>query len=506
MGGKPYITLHPNLQNLPHNLRGAMSNIPNDEPTLVDHLDHCSIAKHIGDMIRSCHPPYVIGICGTWGSGKTSFLKKLRAYLGGPWEIPEDTAAQVEIRSWVQNNLPANSEYVFETVWFNPWQHQFEQSPLVALLHEIRLHFTRLDKFKEGAGKIGDVVVYSMVNTLSNLAKDIIPSADSIMKRGREYEAEHLMTPLSSQNFRSFFEDAIETIIKSLGGTKGRLVIFIDDLDRCEGEVAYRLLEALKLYLNAHNCVFVLGIDQEHLEGTIARVLSKSDDSHSCRPLARNYLNKMFQNLLLLPVPKNTQDFVTASVNFNHEADLVQLLETKFGLPLAKWPDLITALDQNLPHNPRKIKSFVSAWKLYLKMLAKQNPFENSFDWRVTIILNYLGQFEEPIFRKIEQEPAFYVEHLERFCTLDATYQLDFLFHDLEIPYPVRELAAIANGGVSALPSPKYTNPQGDILGPPKILSRPFWIAQLIYELFKDQQLPPKGPFIQKHLIRTGKA
>ena len=47
MGGKPYITLHPKLQNLPHNLRGAMSNIPNDEPTLVDHLDHCSIAKHI---------------------------------------------------------------------------------------------------------------------------------------------------------------------------------------------------------------------------------------------------------------------------------------------------------------------------------------------------------------------------------------------------------------------------------------------------------------------------
>ena len=44
---------------------------------------------------------------------------------------------------------------------------------------------------------------------------------------------------------------------------ENRLVVFIDDLDRCMPEKAIEVLEAIKLFLDVQGCIFVLGLDQE---------------------------------------------------------------------------------------------------------------------------------------------------------------------------------------------------------------------------------------------------
>jgi hypothetical protein len=331
-----------------------MALIPNDEPIYEDALGHFPLVRQVGTLLRTCDPPYVLGVCGAWGSGKTSFLRKLWAYQGGSFDVGEargpEKRQREQRRQWFGTEYQEPTSPCFKNgchvIWFNPWQHQFEETPLIALLHEIRKHFSVLRRAVDKTGKLAHVATHAMLNTAHEFAKALklplpVPGATGIQERGRAYEAEHLDTPLFSQRFRDFFEKALEAVI----GPDGRMIIFIDDLDRCEGEVAYRLLEALKLHLNVRNCAYVLGLDQAHLEETIARVLSGGETPRLYRPLAREYLGKMFQSLFLLPVPENTTAFVQTLLELDTTQSYRNLLQQRFGLGTADWPLFLNTLD-----------------------------------------------------------------------------------------------------------------------------------------------------------------
>ncbi len=391
-----------------------------------------------------------MGICGSWGAGKTSFLLKLRTYLGGDFRLSdEDTATLTEkekkdeelingLREQRRGKWFAEERFRFLKVrgdrelyliWFNPWQHQFESSPMVALLNEIRQHFTLKKKLMDDAGRVGNIALHATLKAIGEAAKGLkipLPSVQGYTESRREYEADNFSASLTSQRFRELFEQAISEITDG----KGLLVIFIDDLDRCEGDVAYRLLEALKLYLNAKNCVFVLGLDQQQLENAIAKAFSgDKEDRARFRPMARDYLSKMFQGLFLLPVPRQAEAYVEDLLDFNDD-DFNKLLKRLFEFTEQDRPQLIQAMDQNLPHNPRKIKSFINSWKLYLESLPESTT---QLDWRLTVILHYLAQFEEPLFRKVEESPTFYNEEVVPFCR--NGFSDSWRFDGLRLPY-----------------------------------------------------------------------
>jgi hypothetical protein len=491
----------------------------NDEPDYADALGHYPLVRRVGHRVLSCSPPYVLGVCGSWGAGKTSFLRKLWAYLGGEFEWPDGKTKSLdkagERFDWFGETQRGYDDRRggrnIELVWFNPWHHQFESSPLVALLNEIRHQFSLKHKLFNEAGKLTDVAIHSTLNSMTEIAKGMripLPSAKTVMERGREYETEHFSTALGSQRFRDFFESAIELVTKK----KGLLVIFVDDLDRCEGEVSYRLLEALKLYLNARNCVYVLGIDQQHLENSIARALSGEKETWPYRPLARDYLGKMFQTMFLLPVPEGTRGYIELLLDRDDGAFHDRMREL-FGFSLTgndfargDWLDLIRILDWNLPHNPRKQKSFVASWKTYLDVLPSPAPEEGVLDLRLTLILQYLAQFEEPIYRRIEQFPDFYNQHLLPFCQgrLSKPHRL---FDGLEIPSeePLGEAALPTTSveesgalGIRVTDSIYLSSQTQDDTRPPAE-PRFFWISRLINELARRQRtIEPQA--IRRHL------
>src|SRR5262249_19565518 len=148
-----------------------MCPIPNDEPVYTDLLDHFPLVMRVGEMLRQCDPPYVLGVCGTWGSGKTSFLRKLSAYLGGSFDVAGPERQQERLQheqrqEWFGKDYkeppsPKQKNGGWHVIWFNPWQHQFEDTPLIALLHEIRQHFTVMRQMFNETGKLVDVTVHA---------------------------------------------------------------------------------------------------------------------------------------------------------------------------------------------------------------------------------------------------------------------------------------------------------------------------------------------------------
>jgi len=436
----------------------------NDEPCLSnDELGHNALVRVVYQRIRDCEAPYVLGIGGTWGSGKTSFLRRLYVALGGPFDAPpapDDAGASPENYwrwQWFANKADATFHKDYELIWFNAWHHQMEANPLVALLHEIRQHFTLTESLWDRRGNIMNatrVAGLAMLDTLIKTKLGMELKTGEVVKAFKEADVEAFGPLTASERFRAFFEQAVKMLV----GDKGRLIIFVDDLDRCEGDKAFALLEAMKLYLNANRCVFVLGMDREHLERNIAPCLKGGD-----RTTAREYLGKIFQNTFLLPTQGSAKGYLASLVSqvrtrngkVSEDTQFLGLLKARFGFPKeGTWGDLVATLDTNLPHNPRKIKSFVLSWKTYVQVLAASEA--RKYDWELTLILHYLGQFEEPLLRQLEEDASFY-EELVQFCERGSSREV--AFQGIVPPYEFRKGAGGASDGPASMPRTLYIAP-----------------------------------------------
>lgn len=122
-------------------------------------------------------------------------------------------------------------------VWFDPWQHQFDENPILALLHTVADQCNINDK-KKLLVTIGSALGVSLLKAVSNL------SVGDISEIAEKYEEERFNIREKRVKLKEYFLDLIETI---RGKDKKRVVFFINDLDRCMPPQILKLLEALKL-------------------------------------------------------------------------------------------------------------------------------------------------------------------------------------------------------------------------------------------------------------------
>ena len=384
----------------------------NDEPTLIDVLDRMSLIEEIGQAIVNCSPPQVFGIHGDWGLGKTSFLHQVQLYLTA--ECPQQS--EEEIR---KANMQAKTDYkrAVQAVWFDAWRYQHEDAPVVALLQEMRSQLSWSCHRIRSAERNTEIVLRGALLSIEELTKKIGFQYSKFRDANREWEEKNLAISLPSHTLREHLREAIGKLLpksRPKDAVQPRVVVFIDDIDRCEPEVAYRLLEGLKIYLTLDNCVFVLGMNQKSVEDAISSQMGAlhvetssgtSSDTGRIRLRASAYMEKLCQNVWQLPAVRNPAQV------------LLHMLETTVDRQDIR--ELISrALEGTscLPSNPRRLKglsNLIGRLVVRLPQDIDTNDEAMTIEAQMLLIVAYIYQFHPDLYVRWEAELEFYDKILD---------------------------------------------------------------------------------------------
>ena len=295
-------------------------------------------------------------------------------------------------------------EPVVQAVWFDAWRYQTEAAPVVALLHEMRAQLSWGRRAVRATRRNAKVIVRGALLSMEGVTKRIGLQYSRFHQANREWESENLASALPSHTLREHLRAAVEQLLpgKSRRFPPPRLVVFIDDVDRCEPEAAYRLLEGLKIYLTLDNCVFVLGMNQKAIEEAIAqRMKAEADDDPTMRAAA--YMEKLCQNVWRLPAVRRPEqvlyNLLTKTVDSSAVRDWI-----KHGVEAPKHPCL--------PSNPRRLKGLANLIGRLAPRLPSQkgesNDPEAIYEAQLLVIVAYIYQYHHGLYVRWEADSALY--------------------------------------------------------------------------------------------------
>lgn len=322
-----------------------------DEACAEDQLGREKFAKAFAELAQQCQTPMTIGIYGTWGMGKTQFMKLVEKEL-------LETEAQV--------------------VWFDPWLHQFDDNPALALAQALAAKIPN-GEAKEEVKKIiltmAGAITGGIINKISGM------STVDIKHLASQYEEGRFLVREEREKLQEHFR---KLVALAMDGKK-RMVFFIDDLDRCMPDKALRLLEALKLYLNVKNCVYFLGVDHEVLEKGIELEYSGLDIGEA------EYLDKIVQMPFHIPPvePGCMDGFVKSLLSKELEECCEVLVEF-------------------LGNNPRSVKRFINTLTLNHLMardILNEKNDDEPYDPRVLALILLIQLTNKSLYRRLVLKP-----------------------------------------------------------------------------------------------------
>ncbi len=272
-----------------------------DEPVRsfkVDELSLVPFAKVIAGVAAGTGGPFTIGVFGDWGEGKTSLLRQAKTLLEA--QRPEVV-----------------------TAWFNAWQYEQEDHPIVPLVATILRQIDQklAERDKKNLGKPIVEALTKIGRSLRAIAYGFSAKAKVAVPGFGEIEAgfvakemidryEKLQGAGDPLIERTLYYNAFETLEAATSGPskdRPKIVVFIDDLDRCLPPQAVKLLESIKLVLAQQGFIFVLAVDRRIVESYLVKRYRDDYGVADYEGSGKSYLDKIVQ--LPLPLPPHRSRF-----------------------------------------------------------------------------------------------------------------------------------------------------------------------------------------------------
>ena len=365
-----------------------MTNQPGygDLPATTDELGFTPAAVALAAIVQGTEradTPLTVGVYGAWGSGKTSLMGMIHARLEPSRCTPVWFAAwrYAQQETLWRALLLSVVEALRGVVVDSPSLAEAREG-LRARLDDVAASLYRsVDREEPGAiefqwGKAGTLAAgaviragFSAIPILGQITKAVEKAGEAL---GEEAYADKVLDLFQRERTRIYreqvqsleqFHQGLRDLVKELvTDFDRRLVVFIDDLDRCLPEQAIGVLEAVKVFLDIEGCVFVLGVDREIIERGIRvryKEFALSGVATGPFPVAeRDYLEKIVQVPFTLPplAPDAIHTFLGSR------------LPSIEGLTDAEQTQVAQLMTVGILRNPRKVKRSFNIFRLHLTL------------------------------------------------------------------------------------------------------------------------------------------
>ncbi|GAB4428793.1 MAG: hypothetical protein Kow0031_09140 [Anaerolineae bacterium] len=269
-----------------------------------DHLDFSEYCEVLTRVVSRADTPLTVGIFGPWGSGKTSLMHLVRESLKqqqpqplavwfNAWKYDQEDAlwraliiqVLAALRPVAKKSDPADRHQLEADKPETPQYTEAEQQ-LIKELDDLEASLYRTVQREELGGVHVDweQLLRGSVLGATRLSLSLLPGVGAVLGKGIE-EAQKAFTGKDLNTIfdavqrerRKIYRDHIQSleqfqdkfqklIQKQVTEKERRLVVFVDDLDRCLPEKAIEVLEAIKLFLDVEGCLFFLGVDRGVIE------------------------------------------------------------------------------------------------------------------------------------------------------------------------------------------------------------------------------------------------
>jgi hypothetical protein len=377
-----------------------------DDPAAAPALGFDDYARAFSEIIRRSSPQFAVGVFGDWGSGKTTLMRA------------------------IERQLQSDDSVV--TVWFNAWRYEREPHLIVPMLDTLREALAEWPVQRTGAQKArraaATVAQAAKALALGLKLRGGIPLAGAELDPSKVAEAwsELRSEPDEPVSFYHASFNAMKEAIDDFAVRgRRRIVVFVDDLDRCLPLSALEVLESMKLFFDLEGFVFVVGLDQDVIERSIELKYRQpssgggtDENGANGKPADRtepisgaDYIKKIFQVPFGLPriSRADLRPFFHSLVEGND-------------LPAAQKADLYRTVWRHLDHssagssvNPREVKRLINAYTLQMKLLSAKLAHRGGPDANVVLALQTMAFRSDwrRLYELLTADPELFVDALE---------------------------------------------------------------------------------------------
>lgn len=250
-------------------------------------LNRADDVKDFINILENIEGNMFIGLEAKWGNGKTFYVrqieKTLEYHTKKKWTENQYQELEPYFEKSILKEISLNYSYI--PIYYNAWLYDNHNDPLLSLIFSIVKDIRKDIDTKIDCKKLNDTI-------LSIFSKISLHLPFSPIEIKQELTGKDILEEIQTvEEVREKVKEVLDEVITE---EAQRLVIFIDELDRCRPNFAIEMLERIKHYFDDDRIIFVISINKEELIHIVSKYYGEEFDSS-------DYLNRFFDFTMQLP-------------------------------------------------------------------------------------------------------------------------------------------------------------------------------------------------------------